>query len=73
MCVSVAQQAAESSRATEAVTSSEFDNFLATRAKEAEKLPDVGSSGVTQQAQKASRGGRVLQSNDNEEQALFSL
>lgn len=49
----------------ETATSSEFDAFLATREKEANSASSGGGTA-------SSRGGRTLQSTE-EEQALFSL
>ncbi|KAK2169905.1 hypothetical protein LSH36_6g13051 [Paralvinella palmiformis] len=60
----------EPPQSQESATSSEFERFLAERAKAAETLPDV--PGNTQQQQQSGRPGRQLQK-DETENALFSL
>lgn len=58
-------------------TSSEFDEFLATRATESDKLLDQDAAAASSQGQRSAstsnRGARTLKNEGDDENALFSL
>jgi len=54
----------------ESATSSEFDDFLAQRAREGDQLPDINA---TNSRAAGSRGGRQMATGDEQDNALFSL